>query len=558
MRLVRTGRRTGSATMAAANRDSYTLFVIPAAIMDQFDYIIVGAGSAGCVLANRLSANPAISVCLLEAGPADSHPLIHAPIGFSLLSENKKINWCFETVPQQQLNGRRGYQPRGRVLGGSSSINAMVYIRGVPADYDRWSEAGATGWSFQDVLPYFRQSQDQARGADEFHGIGGPLAVSDLRYKNPLSHLFIDAARQLGLPANDDFNGLSQEGVGFYQVTQRDGRRCSAAAAYLAPILGRNNLSVVTCAHVEKVVLDGKRAVGVAYHNGGSKVTLQANREVLLSAGALQSPQLLMLSGIGPAEHLKEHGIEVVLDSPEVGENLQDHFDYTVIRKVSSPHAMGYTLSRTLRAIPDFVRYLRREGPLTSNLAEAGGFLRTSSEEPAPDIQLHFVPGIVDDHGRKMHFTAGISCHVCALHPESRGSVTLRDANPGTVPNIDPRYLSAGADLDRTLKGARLVHRILDAPAFERVIGRNMYVGENPDDDELIDDIRSRGDTIYHPAGTCRMGSDSTAVVDPFARVRGVQALRVVDVSIMPTLVSGNTNAPAIMIAEKIAENVSG
>ncbi len=524
--------------------------------MESFDYIVVGAGSAGCVLANRLTEDEGVRVCLIEAGPVDSHPLIHIPMGFSLMGENKTLNWCFDTVPQRHLNGRLGYQPRGRVLGGSSSVNAMIYIRGTAADYGRWEEAGATGWSYRDVLPYFKRAEDQERGESEYHGTGGPLSVSDLRYKNPLSDMFIDASLALDLPSNDDFNGETQEGVGYYQVTQRDGRRCSAAVAYLEPARKRSNLTVITGAQVDKLIIEDKRAAGIQYTNGDGIMRLKANREVLLSAGALQSPQLLMLSGIGPAAHLQDNGIDVVHDSPDVGQNLQDHFDYTIIRRVKSSQAMGYTLSRALRAIPDYLNYRKGKGPYTSNLAEAGGFIRTSSEETEPDIQLHYVPGIVDDHGRKRHYVAGISCHICVLRPESRGSVTLKDASPRSVPNIDPNFLGTDDDLNRTLKGARLVHRILDASAFDSISSRPMYAGAGASDEELIHDIRSRGDSIYHPVGTCRMGSDAASVVDPAGHVRGVEALRVVDASIMPTLVSGNTNAPTIMIAEKIADSI--
>ena len=350
--------------------------------MGTYDYIIVGAGSAGCVLANRLSENEGVSVCLIEAGPVDSHPLIHAPIGFSLMGQNKKINWCFDTVPQRHLNGRLGYQPRGKVLGGSSSVNAMIYIRGTASDYERWADAGATGWSYQDVLPFFKRAEDQERGEDEFHGTGGPLSVSDLRYKNPLSDMFIDASSQLNLPLNDDFNGKSQEGVGYYQVTQRDGRRCSAAVAYLVPAMERKNLTVVTGAQVDRLVIENNRAVGVEYRNGEGVETLKANREVLLSAGALQSPQLLMLSGIGPASHLQEHGIDVVHDAPDVGQHLQDHFDYTIIRRVRSSKAMGYTLSRTLRAIPDFLQYRKGKGPFTVFAPSDEAFAKIPEYQP--------------------------------------------------------------------------------------------------------------------------------------------------------------------------------
>lgn len=517
----------------------------------EFDYVIVGAGSAGCVLANRLSVNPETRVCLLEAGGVDKDPLIHAPMGFAFMPPWAATNWKFDTAPQKHLNNRICYQPRGRVLGGSSSINAMIYIRGSRNDYDRWEAAGAAGWGWDGVLPYFKKAENNERGEDAFHNVGGPLNVADLRHKNPLSEIFLDAAAKLQYSVNEDFNGAEQDGVGYYQVTQKDGRRCSSARAYLDPANTRPNLHIETGAHAERIRFDGKRAAGIEFRSGKSAKFVSARAEIILAGGAFQSPQLLMLSGIGPGAHLQENGVETVADLPAVGQNLQDHLDWTAIHKAKTSDAVGLNAG-FVSALPRSISAYRKhgDGPLTSNLAECGGFIRTDPSEQETDVQLHFVPGMVDDHGRKRHLGSGISCHVCVLRPKSRGSVTLASPDPAAAPVIDPNFLSDDDDLKRLKAGARVVERIFESPAFEGILGKRLYSEPGCDDDALEAHIRNHADTIYHPVGTCAMG----VVVDPELRVKGVEGLRVADASVMPLLVSGNTNAPSIMIGEKASD----
>jgi choline dehydrogenase-like flavoprotein len=518
-----------------------------------YHYIIVGAGSAGCVLANRLSANPATRVCLIEAGPPDRNPMIHMPFGLAALAHMRWLNWGYETDPEPALNNRRLYWPRGRVLGGSSSINAMIYMRGHPKDYRDWAAAAGAEWDWPVVRNVFKDLEDNRALHDDHHGQGGPLTVSDLAHPNPLSRAFVRAGAECQLPETPDFNGDSQEGVGLYQVTQRNGRRFSAAQAFLAPALNRPNLSLVTGAQVHQVTFEGHRATGVRLRD--RQLTLAEGGEVILCGGAINSPQLLLLSGIGPGAHLQEMGIPVIYDAPGVGANLADHLDITVQAALNDRSAIGIAPSFLPRALRATWAWLRRgQGEFTSNVAEAGGFARSDPSRDRPNLQFHFIPAYLHDHGRRLSLGYGLTLHVCDLLPKSRGRIRLATPDPMAHPRIAANYLGHPDDLPTLLNGVKLARAITRAPALARHIARETLPGPDVTSDAQLEaDIRQRAETIYHPVGTCRMGSDPGSVTDPQGRVRGTENLRVVDASLMPQIIAGNTNAPTMMIAENIA-----
>jgi choline dehydrogenase len=523
-----------------------------------YDYIIVGAGSAGCVLANRLSADPKTRVLLLEAGGRDRNPWIHIPVGYFKTMHNPATDWCYMTEPDAGLNGRSVQWPRGKVLGGSSSINGLLYIRGQAQDYDHWRQLGNAGWAFDDVLPYFKKSENQERGGDDYHGAGGPLDVSDTRIRRPLCDAFIEACTQVGIPARDDFNGAEQEGAGYFQLTARRGRRCSTAVGYLRPAERRANLTVETRAQVHRLLFEGERAAGVAYAVKGERREAKARGEVLLSAGAIGSPQILQLSGIGPGGLIRRHGIEVRRDLPGVGENLQDHLQIRAIYKVAKPMTLNDEVHNPLRKMWMGVEYaLFRTGPMTLAASLVAVFAKTRPELETPDIQYHVQPLSADSPGEGVHRYSAFTASVCQLRPESRGRIEIVSPDPEAYPAIQANYLSAAKDQEVAVAAMKLTRRICAAPAIAPLIAEELLPGPRiVSDAELLDSAREISTTIYHPVGTCKMGTDPMAVVDARLRIRGVPGLRVVDASIMPTLVSGNTNAPAIMIGEKAADMI--
>jgi choline dehydrogenase len=525
---------------------------------DSFDYIVVGAGSAGCVLANRLTASGRDRVLLLEAGGHDRHLWIHIPLGYGKLFADARVNWLYKTEPEPELNNRQVIQPRGKVLGGSSSINGLLYLRGQPEDYDHWRQLGNAGWSFDDVLPYFRRSEDQERGADALHGVGGPLSVSNVCEPHPLCDAFIESAQQAGFPRNDDFNGPTQEGAGYFQLTAKNGRRWSTVMGYLRQARGRKNLRIETNALASRILFSGKRAVGVEYRQGETTRVAHATCEVILAGGAFNSPQLLQLSGLGPATLLRQHGIDVLADLPGVGADLQDHLQVRIQYRCSEPITMNDVINSWRHSTLAGLRYLMfRKGLLAIGAGYAGGFFRTSPQAATPDVQVHFIIFSGETSGAALHPFPGFIASVCQLRPESRGFVHIKSADPRQAPAIQPRYLSSPFDRDVTVAGLKLLRRIMTQPAMRRYIAEERVPGPNVTSDaDLLAFARSGATTVFHPTSTCRMGQDDTAVVDDRLRVRGFEGLRVVDASIMPTVVSGNTNAAVVMIAEKGADMI--
>ena len=520
------------------------------------DFIVVGAGSAGCVMATRLSEDPTTRVVLLEAGGEDRNRWIHIPLGYGRTFADASVNWCYEAEPDPGANGRRIFWPRGKVLGGSSSINGMVYIRGQHEDFDLWRQLGNTGWSSSDVLPYFKRAQHQTRGSDDFHSTGGPLCVSDITEHHPICEAFIAGAMELGYPRNDDFNGARQDGVGYHQTTTRNGRRCSTAVGYLHPVRNRANLRVITGALADKVLFDGKRAVGVAFREHGQPRTVRATREVVLCGGAVNSPQLLLLSGVGPESELAPFGIPLVHHLPGVGKSLQDHYSAPIKLKCRLPITVNDVMQSNVKKLKVGLQYyLFRSGPLTMAAGPAALFARTREGLASPDVKISVAPFSSDKLQDGLHPWSGFGMTIYQLRPESRGEIRLKSANPSDPPAMLPNYLATETDRRAIVDGLKIGRRILATPHMQHFITEEYQPGSSvKTDEQLLEHARNTGGTVFHPTSTCKMGIDPMAVVDPELRVYGIEGLRVVDASIMPTVVSGNTNAATIMIGEKAAD----